>query len=91
MHGIFIKHWRYFSVGFGSFTILFDVYKSSSYETAYENDEYPVEVILNDYMYFGYSVESGADLVIMAENCKATKGANFYSSPYYTIIENGQV
>jgi len=27
--------------------------------------------------------------VIMAENCKATKGGSFYSWPQYNIIQNG--
>lgn len=62
---------------------------SSSYSTAYTNDEFPVEVTLNDYMYFEYSVESTADLVVFALTVKATPEASFYSSPHYSIVENG--
>jgi len=46
-------------------------------------------VRLNEYIYVEYSVESSADLVIMAENCKATKDGSFYSWPQYNIIQNG--
>ncbi|KAL9987824.1 hypothetical protein ACROYT_G002192 [Oculina patagonica] len=75
--------------GFGNFTFRFNVYRSSAYSTPYNDNEFPVEMTLNDYMYFEYSVDSSADLVIMAENCRATKNPDFYSSPHYTIIENG--
>ncbi|XP_078358548.1 ZP domain-containing protein-like isoform X2 [Oculina patagonica] len=76
--------------GLGNITFKFDVYRSPSYATPYTDEEYPVEVILNDYTYFEYSVESDAqDLVIMAENCRTTKGEIFYSTPYSTVIENG--
>ena len=76
-------------MGFGNFTFTFDVYRSSSYSIPYTDNDFPVEVTLNDYMYFEYSVESSADLVIFAETCKATAGPSFYSSPHYTIIQNG--
>ena len=44
---------------------------------------------VKQYLYVKYSVESSANLVIMAENCKATRDGSFYSWPYYTIIQNG--
>ena len=37
-----------------------------------------------------YSVESSADLVVIAENCKATKDGSYYSSPSYYLIQNGR-
>lgn len=76
-------------VGFGDLIFTFDVYKTSSYSTPYSNNEFPVQVTLNDYMYFEYSVESSVDLVVFAVTCKATAGQSFYSSTYYNIIENG--
>ncbi|XP_078357327.1 uncharacterized protein LOC144642207 isoform X3 [Oculina patagonica] len=75
--------------GYGNFTFKMDFYKSSSFSTPYTDQDYPLEVELNDYMYVRFSVESSADLVIMAENCKATKYGSFYSWPQYTIIQNG--
>ena len=48
-----------------------------------------MELRLNDYIYVRYSVESSADLVIMAENCRATTDGSFYSLPQYNIIQNG--
>ena len=77
------------SAGYGNFTFRIDFYKSSSFDTPYSQQDYPLEVELNDYVYVRYSVESSADLVIMAENCKATKDGSFYSWPQYTIIQNG--
>ena len=66
-----------------------DFYKSESYNTPYL--EYPMEVGLDEYVFVQYSVKSAAKLVIMAENCRATKVASFYSWPHYTIIQNGYV
>lgn len=68
-----------------------DFFKSDSFLSPYGEDDYPLELRLNEYMYVRYSVESSADLVIMAENCKATKSASMYSWPQYSIIENGWV
>ena len=57
-----------------------DFYKTAAFATPYAE---------NEYLYVKYSVESSANLVIMAENCKATRDGSFYSWPYYTIIQNG--
>ncbi|KAJ7383315.1 hypothetical protein OS493_029283 [Desmophyllum pertusum] len=75
-------------VGYGNFTFSMEFYKSSSYATPYTPQDLPTGVQLNDYLYVQYSVESSADLVIMAENCKATKGSS-HSWPQYNIIQNG--
>ena len=75
--------------GFGNFTFRMDFYTSESYNTPYT--EYPMEVGLNEYVFVQYRVESTAQLVIMAENCRATKVGSFYSWPQYTIIRNGYV
>ena len=66
-----------------------DFFPSGSFVTPYTSNDYPIEMRMNDYIYVRYSVESGADLVIMAENCRATKDGSFYSWPQYTIIQNG--
>ena len=58
-----------------------DFYKTAAFVTPYAESDYPILV--------AYSVESSANLVIMAENCKATRDGSFYSWPYYTIIQNG--
>ena len=68
-----------------------DFYKTAVFATPYTENDYPISVALNEYLYVKYSVESSANLVIMAENCKATKYGSFYSWPYYTIIQNGWV
>ena len=68
-----------------------DFYKTAAFATPYAENDYPILVVLNEYLYVKYSVESSANLVIMAENCKATKKGSFYSWPYYTIIQNGWV
>ena len=66
-----------------------DFYKTAAFATPYTDNDYPILVALNEYLYVKYSVESSANLVIMAENCKATRDGSFYSWPYYTIIQNG--
>ena len=66
-----------------------DFYKTAAFATPYTDKDYPILVALNEYLYVKYSVESSANLVIMAENCKATRDGSFYSWPYYTIIQNG--
>ena len=68
-----------------------DFYKTAAFVTPYAEKDYPILVALNEYLYVKYSVESSASnqLVIMAENCKATRYGSFYSWPYYNIIQNG--
>jgi len=75
--------------GYGNFTFKMEFYRSAAYATPYNDNDYPIQVRLNGYIYVQYSVESSADLVIMAENCKATKDGSFYSWPQYNIIQNG--
>ncbi|XP_068694613.1 ZP domain-containing protein-like [Montipora foliosa] len=75
--------------GFGNLTFKMDIYKSDSYKEAYVDNEYPLNVALNDYIHLGYSVESSQLLVVMAVNCKATKDKYFGSSLYYELIKDG--
>lgn len=75
--------------GYGSFSFKMDFYKNSSFATPFAEQDYPLSVALNEYVYLQYSVASTADLVIMAENCKATKDVSFYSWPQYTFLQNG--
>ena len=79
----------YVIAGYGNFTFTMDFYESSSFATPYS--DYPIQVALNDYVHVQYAVDSSADLVIMAENCRATKGPSYYSWPQYQIIQNGYV
>ena len=79
----------FFLVGFGNFTFKMDIYRTSAYLTPYYGYEYPVTLELNEDMYVQFSVESSADLVVMALNCRATKDGNFSSTPKYDIILNG--
>ena len=66
-----------------------DFYKTAAFVTPYAENDYHILVALNEYLYVKYGVESSANLVIMAENCKATRDGSFYSWPYYNIIQNG--
>ena len=86
-----LKSFAFLVAGYGNFTFKMDFYESSSFSTPYTQKDYPLDMPLNDYVYLGYSVESSADLAIMALNCKATKDGSFYSWPQYTIIDNGWV
>ena len=85
---VFFFNFRYLA-GYGSFTFKMDFYRNSSFATPFTEQDYPLSVALNEYVYLQYSVASSADLVIMAENCKATKDASFYSWPQYTFLRNG--
>lgn len=76
-----------FSERQGNLTFRFEIYRSSAYASPHTS--YPVQVTLNEDMYLRYSVESSADLVVMALNCKATNGSGFYSGPEYSIIQDG--
>ncbi|PFX27725.1 Deleted in malignant brain tumors 1 protein [Stylophora pistillata] len=76
-------------VGYGTFTFKMDFYHNSTFATPYTKQEYPIIVTLDEYVYLQFDVESSADLVIMAENCKATKDASSYSWPQYAFLENG--
>ena len=80
-----------FPAGYGNFTFKIDFYKSSSFATPYTEQDYPLSVAVNQYLYVKYSVESSADLVIMAVTCRATKTGSLYSWPQYSIILNGYV
>ena len=80
-----------FPAGYGNFTFKIDFYKSSSFVTPYTEQDYPLSVAVNQYLYVKYSVESSADLVIMAVTCRATKTGSLYSWPQYSIILNGYV
>ena len=80
-----------FPAGYGNFTFKIDFYKSSSFATPYTEQDYPLSVPINQYLYVRYSVESSADLVIMAVTCRATKTGSLYSWPQYSIILNGYV
>lgn len=77
------------TAGYGNFTFKMDFFKSGSFLAPYRTADYPLQLRLNDYIYVRYSVQSSADLVIMAENCRATKDGSFYSLPQYKIIQNG--
>ena len=66
-----------------------DFYRTAAFASPYNKNDFPIEVSLNENLYLMFSVESSADLVIMAENCKATKYGSFYSLPQYIIIQNG--
>lgn len=75
--------------GFGNLTFTLNLYKSDSFGVPYKSNEYPVDVVLNNYIYLRYSVETVQNLVVMAVNCRATKTGDFYSSPYYNLITDG--
>ncbi|XP_073242010.1 ZP domain-containing protein-like [Porites lutea] len=75
--------------GYGNFTFRMDFYRTAAFATPYTENDYPISIPSNEFLYVKYSVESSADLVIMAENCKATRYGNFYSLPQYTVIQNG--
>ena len=65
------------------------MYKNDRFKEPYNGSEYPINVVLNGYIYLRYSVETVQNLVVMAVNCRATKTEYFYSSPYHNLITEG--
>ncbi|XP_066283352.1 ZP domain-containing protein-like [Branchiostoma lanceolatum] len=56
----------------------------------YAQSDFPVEVALNDDVYFGLSVEAAVSgLVLFVENCKATPSSTPGDSTEYYIIQDG--
>ena len=60
------------------------MYKNDRFKEPYGGNEYPINVVLNDYICLRYSVETVQNLVVMAVNCRATKTKYFYFFPYTT-------
>lgn len=86
---IFLTLCYFISDGFGNLTFTLDFYKSDSFAVPYNGNEYPIDVVLNDYIYLRYSVETVQNLVVMAVNCRATKTESFDSSPHHNLIAEG--
>ncbi|XP_066299167.1 uncharacterized protein [Branchiostoma lanceolatum] len=72
----------------GQFEFNFDFYTDNTFSTAFTS--YPVSYHPNEEMFIGvHLVSDSTDLVLFADNCRATAGAEWDSTPSYTIRENG--
>nr|AGE48275.1 zona pellucida domain-containing protein 1 [Branchiostoma belcheri] len=72
----------------GQFEFSFDFYTDNTFSTAFTS--YPVSYHPNQEMFIGvHLVSTNTDLVLFADNCKATPGVEWDSSPSYTIRQNG--
>lgn len=66
------------------------MYKSDAYKNKYLPYEYPVAVALNQLLWIEFEVTNTiGDLVVFAENCRATTSADPNSSPSYKFLKNG--
>ncbi|XP_078594592.1 uncharacterized protein LOC144872397 isoform X2 [Branchiostoma floridae x Branchiostoma japonicum] len=75
--------------GDGSFTFSMNLYRSDSFSQPYGQADFPVEVSVNDDVYFGISVEAaGSGLVLFVDNCRATPSASPGGSTEYYIIQD---
>ncbi|CAH1253243.1 OIT3 [Branchiostoma lanceolatum] len=76
--------------GDGTFTFSMNLYSSDGFVQPYTQADFPVEVTINDNVYFGVSVEAAVSgLVLFVENCKATPSSNPEDSTQYYFIQDG--
>ncbi|XP_078599557.1 uncharacterized protein LOC144874837 isoform X1 [Branchiostoma floridae x Branchiostoma japonicum] len=72
----------------GQFDFSLDFYTDNTFSTAFTS--YPVSYHPNQEMFIGVKlVSDSTDLVVLADNCRATAGAEWDSAPSYIIRENG--
>nr|XP_039251335.1 uromodulin-like isoform X2 [Styela clava] len=57
--------------GMGTFVFSFDIYRTESFTTAYSPAEYPVEVSIDDDIYFALQAVGRGDLTLFTEECVA--------------------
>ncbi|XP_068756181.1 ZP domain-containing protein-like [Montipora capricornis] len=78
------------SRGFGKFTLTLDLFKSSSYGSAYTKNDFPVTLVLRKKMYFMVQVDTDdSRLSILALDCFATPSQDRDARPRYNLIKDG--
>ncbi|XP_035676197.1 uncharacterized protein LOC118415601 [Branchiostoma floridae] len=76
--------------GDGSFTFSMNLYRSDRFSQPYGQADFPVEVSVNEDLYFGISVEAaGSGLVLFVDNCRAMPSSTPGGSTEYYIIKDG--
>ncbi|XP_066283358.1 uncharacterized protein [Branchiostoma lanceolatum] len=76
--------------GDGAFTFSMNLYRSDGFSRPYAQSDFPVEVAVNEDMYFGISVAAAVSgLVLFVDNCKATPSSTPGDSTEYYIIQDG--
>ena len=80
---------NYTEVSTGRYKFALDIFKDDDFEEKYADSEYPVDVNLDEELYFGASVPSqDGTLDLSIRSCVATPSAS-YNDEQWTIIENG--
>eukprot|EP00057_Strongylocentrotus_purpuratus_P019386 XP_011673860.1 PREDICTED: uncharacterized protein LOC754003 [Strongylocentrotus purpuratus] len=73
----------------GQYDFALDIYRDEDFEEKYLEDDYPVDMDLNDDLYFGASVPSqDGTLDLSITRCVATP-SNSYNDDQYVFIEEG--
>ena len=76
--------------GFGTFTLQFEFFESSTFSLAKDPSTYPLEFDLGDMMYMQIqSFTSVPNTVLFAESCTATPSDDPNSASKYPIIKDG--
>ncbi|CAH1267266.1 CUZD1 [Branchiostoma lanceolatum] len=76
--------------GEGTFTFRMELYRTDGFLQPYSQGEFPVEVGVNDQVYFGITAEASiSGLVLFVENCRATPTSNKEDPTQYYIIQDG--
>ncbi|XP_072182333.1 scavenger receptor cysteine-rich domain-containing protein DMBT1-like [Diadema setosum] len=73
----------------GKYAFALDIYRDGEFADKYSEEEYPVDMELNEELYFGASVPSqGGTLDLAITRCVATP-SDSYNDDQYVIIDNG--
>ena len=76
--------------GFGNFQVKIDLYSDSTYSRALSGQNYPLEVEVQDRVYFEVNIDTtDPRLKVFAENCSATPTQNRNDPRRYWLIQNG--
>eukprot|EP00057_Strongylocentrotus_purpuratus_P006248 XP_011660722.1 PREDICTED: CUB and zona pellucida-like domain-containing protein 1 [Strongylocentrotus purpuratus] len=80
---------NYTEVSTGRYKFALDIFKDDDFEEKYADSEYPVDVNLDEELYFGASVPSqDGTLDLSIRSCVATPSAS-YDDEQWTIIRDG--
>ena len=78
--------------GYGNFQVRIDLYNDESFSRALHDDSYPLEVTVQDRVYFEVNIDTtDPRLHVFAENCSASPTQNVKDPRRYYLRKNGYV
>ena len=79
----------YHEEGYGKFSFQLQLYPDHQYSSPYSPDEYPIQVHLQDRLYFEATVSAQNWLQLFIDSCVATESVDPNSSPRFEFIQDG--